>query len=80
MQGNIIFSYNVVFGRYRFQITRCVKSMTTITENIIERRFISKTYKQLIKHNATIIILRNILENARDLYFEHANQLVISAR
>ena len=51
-------------------LTRVMESITTITEKIFAKRFISKTYKQLIKHNATIITLRTICENARALYFE----------
>ena len=39
---------------------RTLIRVTTITEKIFAKRFISKTYKQLIKHNATIITLRTI--------------------
>ena len=44
---------------------------------VIAKRLILKTYKQLINNKATIITFRTIWENARALYFEQANWLVI---
>ena len=68
------------FWTYFHHCKTILTRFTTITDEIFARRFISKIYEELIKHNATIITFRTIWQNARLLHFEQANWLVISVR